>query len=180
MILTRVLAWRDTSVIHYTVHEQPEPPADRLDRAEQLVFVRDGFTYSAAAFAPLWLVAKRQWLALGLYVITLIALILLLAVLDAEPQWFLVASFALHLLIGFEADGIQRWTLSRRGYTMIGSVSGRTQTDCERRFLESWLPTQPMLNPAPMAAVGQLAGMADGLIGAAGRSSGWLGALRRG
>ena len=27
----------------YTVHEQPNPPADRIDRAEKLVFIKDGF-----------------------------------------------------------------------------------------------------------------------------------------
>jgi len=145
MSLARVLAWRDKSVIYFTVHESPDPPADRLDRAEALVFVHDGFTYSAAALAPLWLLVKRQWLAFTGYVAVLAAVLLGLAAIDAAPQWFLVASSALHLLVGFEADAIQRWTLDRAGYSMIGSVSGRTQSDCERRFLETWLPQQPVL-----------------------------------
>jgi len=29
-------------VVAYTVHEPPNPPADRLDRAERLVFIKDG------------------------------------------------------------------------------------------------------------------------------------------
>ena len=182
MSFARVLAWRDKTVIHFTVHEQPDPPADRLDRAEALVFVRDGFSYAAAAFAPVWLIAKRQWLALLVYLAVLAAVMLGLAAVDAPPQWFMVASSALHLLVGFEADAIERWALDRGGYSMIGSVSGRTQTDCERRFLETWLPQQPVLSGSVSSAStrGTLASAADGLIGgAASGGRGWLSALRR-
>ena len=117
----------------------------------------------------------------------LAAVLLGLAAIDAAPQWFLVASSALHLLVGFEADAIQRWTLDRAGYSMIGSVSGRTQSDCERRFLETWLPQQPVLamhageGQGRVPARGTLASAADGLIGgAASGGRGWLSALRRG
>lgn len=182
MSFAHVLAWRDNSVIHFTVHEASDPPADRLDRAEALVFVRDGFTYSAAALAPLWFIVKRQWLALLGYVAVLAIVTLGLAAVDAPPQWFLVASSAVHLLVGFEADSIQRWTLKRSGYNMIGSVSGRTQTDCERRFLETWLPQQRVLSVSASGAAtqGSLASAADGLIGSASSGGrGWFGALRR-
>src|SRR2546423_14987770 len=45
----------------YTIHERPDPAADRVDRAEGLVFVKDGFAWAAALFAPIWLVAHRLW-----------------------------------------------------------------------------------------------------------------------
>jgi hypothetical protein len=53
---------------------------------------------------------------------------------------------------------------------MLGSVSGRNAEDCERRFFDMWLPTQPVL-AQPAASAG-----AAGGGGAAGRRS-LLGAL---
>ena len=44
-------------MLTFTVHEPPNPPADRIDRAESLVFIKDGFSWIAALFAPLWLLA---------------------------------------------------------------------------------------------------------------------------
>ena len=48
-------------MLTFTVHEPPDPPADRIDRAERLAFVRDGFSWSAALFTPVWLLAHRLW-----------------------------------------------------------------------------------------------------------------------
>ena len=181
MSIVQALGLRDIGVITFTVHESPDPPADRHDRADRLVLVRDGFTYAAAAFTPLWLLLKQQWLAFVIYVGVFAAVVLVLVAADMPPQWYLLASSALHLLVGFEADSIQRWTLSRRGYTMIGTVSGRNQMECERQFLDSWLPQQPMIAPSHHASShGRLTSAADGMTSSgflAGR--GWRGMLKR-
>jgi hypothetical protein len=151
MSFARALLWSDFGVLSYTVHEPPAPSADRLDRAEQLVFVKDGFTYAAAAFAPVWLIANRLWLAFAAYLAVLVLLLLGVAALDGPSTWLLLGSSALHLLLGYEADSIQRFTLARRGYRQIGAVSGRSETECERRFLESWLP-EPQ-RPSPLGPI---------------------------
>src|SRR4029077_16824986 len=52
----------------YTVHE---PPLKRYDTAadpDRFVFVRDGFSWSAFLFGPLWVLRHRMWLVLLLYV----------------------------------------------------------------------------------------------------------------
>ena len=58
----------------YTVHEPPEPPVDRIDRAGSLTFIGDRFAPAAVAFGPLWLAANRLWHALALYLATLTVL----------------------------------------------------------------------------------------------------------
>lgn len=131
----------------FTVHEQPEPPADRLERAEQLVFVKDGFSWAAALFAPVWLLVHRLWWALLGYAGVVILLQLLGRLVGGDQRWFGLAGLAVGLLIGFEADTLRRWSLARRGWQMLGSVSGKSQDECERRFFEGWLPTQPMIAP---------------------------------
>ena len=40
-----------------------------------------------------------------------------------------------------------RWALERRGWRTLGSVSGKTAAECERRFFEAWLPGQPIIAP---------------------------------
>jgi hypothetical protein len=145
-------------VVHiYTVHEPVDGPRDRLERGEQLVFVREGFSWAAALFTPFWMMAHRLWLALLGYLAVSAALLVLLAAMGLTVpagRWVMIA---VHLLVGFEADSIRRWTLRRRGYDIIGSVTGRNRAECERRFFEAWLPGQPYVSPSlppPPAAAG--------------------------
>ena len=42
---------------------------------------------------------------------------------------------------------MRRWTLERKGWRVAGTVSGRTETECERRFFESW--TAKAATPEP-------------------------------
>ena len=132
----------------FTVHESPSPPADRIDRAESLVFVKDGFGWAAALFAPIWLLVHRLWWPLFGYVVLSALLELVRFGLPSLGGWINLAGIALHLLIGFEADTLRRWGLERRGWRMLGSVSGRNAVECERRFYEAWLPAQPVIAPA--------------------------------
>jgi hypothetical protein len=138
-------------VITYTVHEAPEPPADRLDRAEALAFVKEGFSVWAAAFPPIWLIVNRLWLVLAFYVSAAALIEVLFWALDIGQRPAAIVMGALHLLIGFEGDALKRWTLARKGWHMIGSVNGRNAEDCERRFLDSWLAEQPAIRASALA-----------------------------
>lgn len=136
----------------FTVHEPSGPTADRIERAEALVFVREGFTWSAAFLTPFWLIANRLWLALLAYLVLVGLFEAGLWVAGASQQmaaWLLLAA---HVLIGFEADDIRRWSLARKGFAMIGSVTGRSEDECERRFFEGWLKEQPFLPPSVTAS----------------------------
>jgi hypothetical protein len=130
-------------LLTYTVHEPPNPPSDRIDRAEGLVFVKDGFSWMAALFTPIWLIVHRLWWPLLGYALLTGLVLQFAARLDSD--WAGLVSIALHLLIGLEADTLRRWQLDRRGWRSVGSVTGRTAEECERRFFEMWLPTQPVI-----------------------------------
>ena len=133
----------------FTVHEPPEPAGDRLDRAESLRFVKDGFTWSAALFAPIWLIVRQLWWPLLAYVviIALFEVIRLVGIVD--PGWITLMNIGLHVLIGFEAGTLRRWSLERNGWRTLGSVTGRTAAECERRFFDKWLPEQPVVAVTP-------------------------------
>ncbi|MCL4766113.1 MAG: DUF2628 domain-containing protein [Hyphomicrobiaceae bacterium] len=123
----------------YTVHEAPNRPANRLKRAERLVFVREGFSWMAALFAPLWMLWHRMWLVLLLYVVAVAALDAALLEAGVSTQWVALGTLAVHLALGFEAGALRRWKLDRRGWRTLGVVTGHSESDCERRFFQAWL-----------------------------------------
>jgi hypothetical protein len=137
--------WDSGRVDVYTVHEPPQPPADRIDRAERLEFVRDGFSWPAALFGPLWLAAKREWLWLGLYAAAAVLLGLVASLLGGAELWVVLGNVGLALFLGFEASTLRRISLERRNWTELGTVTGRGLAECERRFFETWLPEQPAI-----------------------------------
>lgn len=130
---------------NFTVYESPAPGADRIDRAEALVFVRDGFSWGAALFAPLWLLFNRMWRSLLGYVVLAAALHFLGVALRLDQHWTTLVNLGVNVLLGFEAQSLRRWELERSGWTFAGTVTGTDVADCERRFFEAWLPAQPIL-----------------------------------
>jgi hypothetical protein len=135
----------------YTVHQPPPRDADTLTHFERFRFVRDGFSFRAAIFGPLWLIWHRLWLALIGYVLALVLLAALLGLsgVSGGAGALIVGLFA--LLFGFEANTLRRWTFSRRGWTNVGVVASEDLPSAERRFFDNWLrhrngapvPTQP-------------------------------------
>lgn len=143
----------------YTVHEPANPASDRIDRAGQLVFVGDGFDWSAALFAPFRLAAGRLWTGLVIYAVAVCVVVALLSAIGASPGWVAVAVVALHVILGFEYNELRRSSLDAGGWANVGTVAGRTRAECERRFFDMWLPGQPMISrlrsghePAPQPA----------------------------
>jgi hypothetical protein len=92
------------------------------------------------------------WLVLAAYIAVVAALTVPLAAIGIQSQWISALMVALHLAIGYEASSLKRWTLERRGWRFISSVSGRSSAECERRFFEAWLPGQPLIDQQKMRA----------------------------
>ena len=139
ILLFTGIRMRRRAVITYTVHEPLEPPRDRHERAESLVFVRDGFTLPAMMMPPLWCLANRAWAGLLIYVLAFTAILTVPWALSLSPVWSAIGLFALNFIYGLEGQQMRRASLDRRGWRMIGSVTGRNAEDCERRFLDAWL-----------------------------------------
>src|SRR5262249_49070220 len=100
----------------FTGHEPPVVAPPRLDRAEDVVFVRDGFSWAAALFAPFFLAIRGEWLGLAVYAVAVTVLSLVLDAIGAAPDWMMWVVLLLGVITGFEANELQRWSLARRGW----------------------------------------------------------------
>jgi hypothetical protein len=145
----------------YTVHAPPLNASETAPDPERFAFVRDGFHFWAFLLTPLWMLWRRLWLVLLLYVVVLILLQVGLRLSGATEVVQTTTGLLLSLLVGFEAATLRRWTLRGRGWTQIGVVSGRNQEAAERRFFDAWLrqvawesaqapPSPPSPPPAAM------------------------------
>ena len=102
----------------WTVHQRPA----MTGKPARTVMVREGFSWLAALFPLFWFLAKRLWIAAALYfaLATLLGFVLPAGI----SPW---AMIALQILTGFEARNLQRWTLERRGFRLMGVVQGRDE-----------------------------------------------------
>jgi Protein of unknown function (DUF2628) len=128
----------------YSVHEPPQPAADRVTRAEALEFIKDGFVVPAFVLPPLWLAARGIWLGMLAYAAAAATIAVISVWLDLPPLWPAIVLLGVHLLFGLEADELHRSHLAARGWETVGHVTGTGALDCERRFYDHWLPTAPM------------------------------------
>lgn len=122
----------------YTVHAPPPRPSDASSTPERFIFVRDGFHFWAFVLAPLWLLLRRLWLALLIYVGGYGVIGLGLSFARVSSNVHLIVALLIALLMGFEASSIWRWTLTRRGWTTLGFVVGEDAEMAERRFFAEW------------------------------------------
>src|SRR5580704_8689835 len=108
----------------YTVHEPPPQAAGELPDGERIVFVRDGFSWSAFVLAPLWMLWHRMWLVLGGYLVLSVAVDKGVAALGGPQLLTVLAGILPSLLVGMEASTLRRLTLRRKGWTNVAVVSG--------------------------------------------------------
>jgi hypothetical protein len=138
----------------YTVHEPP-PREGRADPdTDRFVFVRDGFYFWAFLFGPLWMIWRRLWLVLLVYLIVTVGLQVGLHALGVSGGVKFTVGFLIALLVGFEAATLRRWTFWRRGWRNPGVVVASDLETAERRFFDSWAANdEPRVSSAPPRAM---------------------------
>jgi hypothetical protein len=137
----------------YTVHEPPLRAGTPAPEPERYVFVRDGFSFWAFLFGPLWMLRHRMWLVFVLFVALSIVLVGLVVVAGASDVVIAAIGLLISLWIGLEAATLRRFTLRRRGWRDVGVISGEDREAAECRFFDAWLqqgaqaPAQPVVSP---------------------------------
>ncbi len=120
----------------YAVFEPPARGGDPLRHAERVAFVRDGFTWSAFLFGPLWMLRHRLWLAFVAYIV----LFALLGWAEYDRRvpaggetviWIMLA-----VLIGLEAATLRRRKLLRWRWRDAGIVVADDLEAAEQRYFD--------------------------------------------
>jgi len=123
----------------YTVYQPPLKRQQSAPDPERFVFVRDRFSFWAFLLGPLWMLRHRLWLVLVGFVIVAAALQFALHAVGASATVMAAAALLLHLLVGFEAATLRRFTLARRRWQNVGIVVGDDLESAERRFFDTWV-----------------------------------------
>jgi Protein of unknown function (DUF2628) len=129
-------------VVTYTVHEREDETGEITERADGIVFVKEGFAWLALLMPILWLLYHRLWLALIGFIALIIALqatFTAAQIADDVSGWVFLALSAMFALL---ANDVRRWTLDMRGFRLVEPVSGRDLAECEERFFTDWLAAQ--------------------------------------
>ncbi len=111
--------------------------------AEEMIFIKEGFSWPALVFGSLWLIYQRMWLVLLFYVSIMAATAGLAVMMQAVPLIHVLSQMALAVAFAFEANNLRRWTLGLHGWRLAGFACGRTLMDSEVRFFSRWQAASP-------------------------------------
>jgi hypothetical protein len=133
----------------YTVLSPPAEAGSAGPDPDSFVFVKEGFCWPALYMTAIWLLWRRMWLALVLYLVAATAVFALAAKLAPPVAWLTILLFG--FLVALEANNLRRWTLERRGYRLVGIASGDSRSDAEFRFFAGFTGSAPQRPPIKSA-----------------------------
>lgn len=100
-----------------------------------MVFVREGFKFSAFALGPFWFAWNRAWLGVFGWLIGVVSIIAVCVALGLGGEIALGAVFAFMLLMGLEASEFRLRSLLRRSYRLADVVEAQNVNEAEIRYL---------------------------------------------
>src|ERR1700721_927249 len=127
----------------YTGHEPPLQAGAAAPEPERYIFVRDGFSFWAFLFGPLWMLCHRMWLVFGFFGVVSFWSEGLVAGGGPSDAVLVAIGLLISLWVGLEAATLRRFTLRRRGWRDVGVISGEDREAAECRFFEAWLQRGP-------------------------------------
>lgn len=122
----------------YTVHGPLADGTDMRSTTDRFVFVRDGFSFWAFVLGPVWLIYRRLWLALVVYIALSVAVAVALSWLHAGSGTRFIVVLLIAILMGLEAASLRRWTFSRGKWRLLDVVVADDEEAAERRFFDRW------------------------------------------
>ncbi len=147
----------------YTVHT-PSNGAARADLSERVHFERQGFAWLAFFFGPLWLLARRLWRALLVWLIgaILVAAAALHGSISSNTVGLLI--FLSQLYLGLAGGGLAAAAYDRGRWRLADVAIGRDRAAAEHNFFsraapsEAPPPSRPS-RPPPTPPAGDVIGL---------------------
>jgi hypothetical protein len=139
----------------YTVLEPLRKGGSLGERADHVIFLRDGFSWTAFLFTPLWLICQRLWLTVVVYSVAMVGLQFGLRVAGVGTEGQLLVGALIALLFGLEAANLRRWAMTRRGsWRELATVVAGDRDEAEQRFFDAWVAGD-VAGPAPPTATAE-------------------------
>jgi hypothetical protein len=95
------------------------------------VLVREGFSWGALLFGPIWFAVHRAWIAA---VLTLAAFVLIVVLAKGGILAALLTTLIVSL--GLSGHDIRRWSLDHRGYLLAQVVMAHRELEALEHLLE--------------------------------------------
>lgn len=126
---------------------------------------RVGFVWPALVFAPLWLIARRLWRALALWIVAaaLVGSAVTYGALAPGAAFWLYCLAAVYL--GFEGRAIEAAALTRRGRPLADIVCAADSSGAERAFFARAAGLTEVAQPPAPPRGGPTAGAPHAVIG---------------
>jgi hypothetical protein len=141
----------------FAVLEPPRRNRSASEHADRCVFLRESFSLGAFLFGPLWMIWRRLWVVLIIYLVVAGSAVYGLYFMGIGwPTLAAVYTF-IQLLIGLEAANLRRWTRIRRGWRDCGVVVADDLEMAERRFFDARATRLSAGNPVTMPTSSPLA-----------------------
>lgn len=118
----------------YAVLEPPARPDGQPADPDRVRFVRDGFSWGAFLFGPVWMIRHRLWLVLVCWLLVTAGFGVAHAALAVPAGGRFAVAGLVALLIGLESATLRRWTLLRRGWREAGIVIADDLEGAEQRY----------------------------------------------
>ncbi len=135
----------------YTVHHQPNRAAASQD--PNVVLIKEGFCWPALLIPLLWLLYRKQFWGLVVYLTLTLALATIAAGLDMNETTAFLLTLVLSLLVAAQANDWRRWRLETRGYDLVGVVAADSLAQAEEIYFRNrWRGSDaaPEVKPAPV------------------------------
>jgi cell division protein FtsW (lipid II flippase) len=95
------------------------------------ILVREGFSWWALLFGPIWLAVHRVWIPA---VLTVVGTALILLLTNGGTTAALLASLV--MLLGLSGQDLRRWSLDHRGYLLAQVLAARSESEALMQLLE--------------------------------------------
>ena len=118
----------------YTVHYRQEAEASLTGLAQDVVLVKDGFNWSALFLPSVWFLSKKMWFVFGIYLVAQAAVLVIVFWGDLPSDVLTITKITGNLILGFEANNLQRWSLERARYRERETIAARDIVAAEHRF----------------------------------------------
>jgi hypothetical protein len=140
----------------FAILEPPGYQHTAIEHADRFIFLPERFSLGAFLFGPLWIIWRRLWVVLIVYLVGVVLIGYGLRLLGIGWSTIAIVFGLVHLLIGLEATSLVQWTRIRHGWRERGVVIADDLDMAQRRFFDNQTALRAAAKASARLETGQL------------------------